>query len=73
MGKTCSANGRRQTTTLNCEISTIRETKLTTTVQKTLRLLMGLKLVMKPKNPESYMTVMMMRRRMMMMSSLNYS
>jgi len=41
MTTTCSANGQGETTALNYEISTMRVTKLTTTPQKTSRLLMG--------------------------------
>jgi len=39
----------RQTATLNCEISTMWETKPRTTPQKASRLLMGLEQVMTPK------------------------
>jgi len=41
MTTTCSANGQRETTTLNFEISTMRVTNPTTKPQKTSTLLMG--------------------------------
>ena len=49
MDTTCSANGQRQITTLNYEISTMWETKPRMTPQKTSRLLMVPEQVMKPK------------------------
>jgi hypothetical protein len=41
MDTTCSANGQRETATINYEISTMRITKPMTTPQKTSRLLIG--------------------------------
>ena len=53
MDTTCSANGQRQTATLNYEISTMWETKPRTTPQKTSRLLMGVEQVTRPKAPQT--------------------
>ena len=53
MGATCSANGQRQTATLNHEISTMWETKLRMTPQKTSRLLMKPEQVTRPKTLEA--------------------
>jgi hypothetical protein len=54
MGAACSANGQRQTATLNHEISTMWETKLRTTAQKTSRLLMTSEEVTRPKPLKLY-------------------
>ena len=49
MDKTCSANGQRQTATLNCEISTVWETNSRTAPQKTSPPLMGTEQDKRPK------------------------
>jgi len=51
MDTTRSANGQRQTGTLNCAISTMWETKPKMTPQKTSKLSKGLEQVMKSENP----------------------
>jgi len=53
MGTTCSANGQRQTATLNYEISTMWETKPRTTSQETFPTVTG----SGTDHPARYMTV----------------
>jgi hypothetical protein len=50
MDTTCLANGQRQTATLNCEISTMREMKPRTNPQKASRQLMEQEHVSRPEN-----------------------
>ena len=50
MDTICSANGQRQTVTLNYELSVMWETKLRTIPQKSSGLLMGPEEVKRPKN-----------------------
>jgi len=54
MNTSCSANGQKQTATLNCEISTMWKTKPRTTPQKASRLLMGLEQFTMPKPCKLY-------------------
>ena len=51
MGRACLVNGQRQTATLNCEISTVWETKPRTTNQRTSGLLIGPEQELKPCKP----------------------
>ena len=50
---TCSANGQRQTATLNYEISTVWEKKPRTTTLRISRMLMGPEEITRPKTVQA--------------------
>ena len=55
MDTTCSANGKRQTATPNCEISTMWERKPRKTPQENSRLLVGPEQMTRPKTLKAMM------------------